>query len=331
MRRAHQRLKVFKAQGAEHRVDPVLIDRIDEHRRVDLRWACKIHRRDHGRRPKGGGEERKQGEGRQINLSRLDRIEISDHSHLRRKVAVFVDHPFGNPRAPAREQNGGAVLWLDRHLGEVMLGGLADQLVEAVLRQKPEGPTLIVVRTDPLPHPSTTRAKCAGGIPMKTSGCASARQDLSALSPIPGSINTGNAELKQREGEAKELEPGLDHDGDVYALAHPHMMQRPHGALALRVGFTKGDRRVPHGRLSLEAAGQPQRNGVGLLRRHLRKRHCDRLSAHLGGAQGRRCARGCLRPRSRAHSARSPRSADLSVRPVSLPAAKKGLSKYKNL
>ena len=53
--------------------------------------------------------------------------------------------------------------------------------------------TVMSVRREVRPHPSSLLARCAFGMPMKAAGEASARHPFIFLAPMPGSIKTGTA------------------------------------------------------------------------------------------------------------------------------------------
>jgi len=59
-------------------------------------------------------------------------------------------------------------------------------------------PTVTRILIVSFPQPSSRRAKCALGMPMKASGSASARQPFMFFAPMPGSMKTGTAPALKR-------------------------------------------------------------------------------------------------------------------------------------
>jgi hypothetical protein len=69
--------------------------------------------------------------------------------------------------------------------------------------------TVTTLRMVAFPQPRAIRAHCAGRMPMKASGAASARQGPRFLRPRPGSTSTGTAPaLKRAKVSSKKSRPG---------------------------------------------------------------------------------------------------------------------------
>ena len=177
--------------------------------------------------PSAGSKSAKSGKvGRSISPG-LDVVHAPDRLDLRGEVAVRVDGALGRAGAAAGEEDGGEVVGARSASSASPPSAPARSTSSRVSPPHgPSRPTVITVRTLPRAQRSTSRATCAAGMPMNTSGRASLEARLHVGEADPRvDHHRHRARLEEPEDQREELERGPHHQRDPRARAHPDRVQ----------------------------------------------------------------------------------------------------------
>ncbi len=97
---------VDERRRAEHGGDVVTVDGGQDFAGVNRSRPGKVHFRDHRGHAQGRGKEGEQWKGGEVDLARLDAVDIAERCHLGAEIAVAVDCALGWSCAATGEEDG---------------------------------------------------------------------------------------------------------------------------------------------------------------------------------------------------------------------------------
>ena len=235
---------VDQSRRTEHVRDAEVLDRLDQLARIGVCRAGRVHVRNDCRHAEGRREEREEGKGRQIDLSRLDAVHRAERLHLCGEDPVRVDGAFRHPRRAAREEDRGGII--GTRVGKHFAG--------------PAEAPHVVERPSSPPHPPAGRdqdlrallrpaEELARYVRFRHADEGRRRRLGETLSQVLDAHarihqNQYGADLEEGERQSEELEARLDHEDGPHSPLDADRRQAARDAVALLVELAVGEVRV---------------------------------------------------------------------------------------